>query len=55
MARSIPALVNHRLLEWVRKEAGYTDEEAAEKLKRSVEELEFAKNSLVHRTQMNAD
>ncbi|MBU1298601.1 MAG: ImmA/IrrE family metallo-endopeptidase [Bacteroidetes bacterium] len=39
MARSIPALVNHRLLEWARKEAGYTDEEAAEKLKRSVEEL----------------
>ncbi|MBI4810822.1 MAG: helix-turn-helix domain-containing protein [Ignavibacteriales bacterium] len=39
MARSIPALVNPQMLVWARNEAGFTDEEVVEQLKRSVNEL----------------
>ncbi len=39
MGRSIPALVNPLLLIWARNEAGFTNEEVAYKIKRSVNEL----------------
>jgi Zn-dependent peptidase ImmA (M78 family) len=39
MAKSIPALVNPRLLAWAREQAGFSVEEASLKVKRDVEEL----------------
>lgn len=39
MAKSIPALINPKLLAWARKQAGFSREEAASKMKRDVEEL----------------
>jgi Zn-dependent peptidase ImmA (M78 family)/DNA-binding XRE family transcriptional regulator len=39
MARSIPALVNNRLLVWAREQVGYSVEEVANKLRRKSEEL----------------
>jgi transcriptional regulator with XRE-family HTH domain len=40
MAKSIPAIVTPRLLKWAREEVGFSVEEVAEKLKRTVEELQ---------------
>jgi transcriptional regulator with XRE-family HTH domain len=39
MAASIPALVNPPLLVWVREEAGYSPDEAAERVRVPVEKL----------------
>lgn len=44
MAVSIPALINPKLLEWAREQAGYTIEEVAKILKRPLEQLRAWEN-----------